>query len=120
MAPLGAYGALVGNWTQLSGPTLPLALHVSLLTIYMRESTVCVNRTFADSANASVAQDHRCTPANAGKSIISENLQGWEPRLWTPEVFSGLEFDVTATRETVTTVENASILSYEQKSTLLS
>ena len=121
MPLLGASGAaLVGNWTQLSGPTLPLALHVSLLAIYTRGSTVCVNRTFADGANAGVAQDHRCTPANAGKSIISESLQGWEPRLWTPEVFSGLEFDVTATRDTVTTAENASSLSYTQQSILLS
>ena len=113
--------SLVGAFTQIKGPILPLGLHISLLNItaFADPMRFCIERTFADDKNASVASDNRCTPSDTRLAALSYPIQGWEPRLWTSEVFTGIEYDVNAPRITSTVKSDTAALVYKQQSTIL-
>eukprot|EP00966_Prymnesium_polylepis_P276606 6390576-Prymnesium_polylepis.1 len=121
--------ALAGN-TPCFPPRRPfiplgvLGVHVALLSIVPRavgpHAVPCIERQCADAANASIASDSRCVPAVAAADWLSQPMSGWEPRLWTAQVFAGIEYDVTALRYTRTNRADPTSLAYEQVSTVLS
>ena len=89
--------SLLGSYTQTSGPSYALGAKICTLVLAASDSTIRVNRTWCDDSNATIAVEAWRVPAVAGDDWL-----GGQPtlsRLWAEQVFTGVEYDVSAFRK---------------------
>ena len=105
------------NYTQIAGPAYPLGAHLCLVGI-SAGAAYTIRREWCDSSNASIAAEEWRVPLVAGGPWMEH--QPTDSRLWAAQVFTGLEFDVSAPRAARTLAANATSLVFERRSTMLS
>ena len=89
--------SLLGTYTQISGPTYPLGAKLCTLSIAATSANLThFERTWCDSTNTTIAQESWRVPTSAARGWLDG--QRVSSRLWAAQVFTGVEYDVSAPR----------------------
>ena len=107
----------LGHWTQSSPSALPLGLHVCRLSILEQSMLLNISRTWCDSVNATVGADSVLATPEAGKQVVKQNVRS---RLWAPQVYLGVEYEVGAERIARTIDTTSQSFTFEQSNVVLS
>ena len=89
--------SLLGTYTQVSGPTFALGAKLCTLSIAATSAdNTQFERTWCDSTNTTIAQESWRVPTSASRGWLDG--QRVSSRLWAAQVFTGVEYDVSAPR----------------------